>query len=129
MGGQQGREGMRSFRKILIVDDDPALRHSLAEQLEQHGEFSAVECDTAVEALATAGRERFDAILLDIGLPDMDGRELCRRMRSGGGSAPIVILTPGGSEGGTGGRPRGRAQEYLKKPVPAPAPPARVGAH
>src|SRR5436190_1523863 len=84
MGGQQGREGMRSFRKILIVDDDPALRHSLAEQLEQHGEFSAVESDTAVEALATAGRERFDAILLDIGLPDMDGRELCRRMRSAG---------------------------------------------
>src|SRR6266513_2370446 len=82
MGGQQGREGMRSFRKILIVDDDPALRHSLAEQLEQHGEFSAIECGTAVEALATAGRERFDAILLDIGLPDMDGRELCRRMRS-----------------------------------------------
>ena len=75
---------MRSFRKILIVDDDPALRHSLAEQLEQHGEFSAVESDTAVEALATAGRERFDAILLDIGLPDMDGRELCRRMRSAG---------------------------------------------
>ena len=51
---------MRSLRKILIVDDDPALRHSLAEQLEQRGEFSAVESDTAMEALATAGRERFD---------------------------------------------------------------------
>ena len=72
---------MRGLRKILIVDDDPALRRSLAEQLEQHGEFSVVECDTAAEALATAGRERFDAILLDIGLPDLDGRELCRRLR------------------------------------------------
>src|SRR5437879_13636449 len=98
MGGQQGTEGMRSFRKILIVDDDPALRHSLAEQLKRHGEFSTVECDTAAEALATAGRERFDAILLDIGLPDMDGRQLCRRMRTPGLSAPIVLLTARDSE-------------------------------
>src|SRR5256885_3756556 len=107
MGGQQGTEGMRSFRKILIVDDGPALRHSLAEQLEQHGEFSAVECDTAVEALATAGRERVDAILLDIGLPDMDGRELCRRMRSGGGRAPRLLLAPGPHRGPPRDRPPG----------------------
>lgn len=60
---------MRAGRKILIVDDDAALRQSLAEQLELNEEFVAVECDTAAQALERAESERFDAILLDIGLP------------------------------------------------------------
>ena len=120
---------MRSFRKILIVDDDPALRHSLAEQLEQHGEFSAVESDTAVEALATAGRERFDAILLDIGLSDMDGRELCRRMRSGGVSAPIVMLTAADSEADTVTGLDAGANDYVTKPFRLSVLLARLRAH
>ena len=120
---------MRSFRKILIVDDDPALRHSLAEQLEQHGEFSAVESDTAVEALATAGRERFDAILLDIGLPDMDGRELCRRMRSAGVSAPIVMLTAADSEADTVTGLDAGANDYVTKPFRLSVLLARLRAH
>ena len=72
---------MRAGRKILIVDDDIALRQSLAEQLELHEEFVSVQCDRAMQALQLASTERFDAILLDIGLPDMDGRELCRLLR------------------------------------------------
>lgn len=120
---------MRSFRKILIVDDDPALRHSLAEQLEQHGEFSAIECGTAVEALATAGRERFDAILLDIGLPDMDGRELCRRMRSAGVSAPIVMLTAADSEADTVTGLDAGANDYVTKPFRLSVLLARLRAH
>ena len=120
---------MRSLRKILIVDDDPALRHSLAEQLEQHGEFSAVESDTAMEALATAGRERFDAILLDIGLPDMDGRELCRRMRSAGVSAPIVMLTAADSETDTVTGLDAGANDYVTKPFRVSVLLARLRAH
>ena len=120
---------MRSLRKILIVDDDPALRHSLAEQLEQHGEFSAVESDTAMEALATAGRERFDAILLDIGLPDMDGRELCRRMRSAGVSAPIVMLTAADSEADTVTGLDAGANDYVTKPFRLSVLLARLRAH
>jgi DNA-binding response OmpR family regulator len=120
---------MRSFRKILIVDDDPALRHSLAEQLEQHGEFSAIECGTAVEALATAGRERFDAILLDIGLPDMDGRELCRRMRNAGVSAPIVMLTAADSEADTVTGLDAGANDYVTKPFRLSVLLARLRAH
>jgi DNA-binding response OmpR family regulator len=120
---------MRSFRKILIVDDDPALRHSLAEQLEQHGEFSAVESDTAVEALAAAGRERFDAILLDIGLPDMDGRELCRRMRNAGVSAPIVMLTAADSEADTVTGLDAGANDYVTKPFRLSVLLARLRAH
>ena len=120
---------MRSLRKILIVDDDPALRHSLAEQLEQHGEFSAVESDTAMEALATAGRERFDAILLDIGLPDMDGRELCRRMRGAGVSAPIVMLTAAESEADTVMGLDAGANDYVTKPFRLSVLLARLRAH
>ena len=120
---------MRSLRKILIVDDDPALRHSLAEQLEQHGEFSAVESDTAMEALATAGRERFDTILLDIGLPDMDGRELCRRMRSAGVSAPIVMLTAADSEADTVTGLDAGANDYVTKPFRLSVLLARLRAH
>ena len=120
---------MRGLRKILIVDDDPALRHSLAEQLEQHGEFSAVESDTAAEALATAGRERFDAILLDIGLPDMDGRELCRRMRSAGVSAPIVMLTAADSEADTVTGLDAGANDYVTKPFRLSVLLARLRAH
>ena len=120
---------MRSLRKILIVDDDPALRHSLAEQLEQHGEFSAVESDTAMEALATAGRERFDAILLDIGLPDMDGRELCRRMRGAGVSAPIVMLTAADNEADTVMGLDAGANDYVTKPFRLSVLLARLRAH
>jgi DNA-binding response OmpR family regulator len=120
---------MRGLRKILIVDDDPALRRSLAEQLEQHGEFSVVECDTAAEALATAGRERFDAILLDIGLPDLDGRELCRRLRGLGVNAPIVMLTAADSESDTVMGLDAGANDYVTKPFRLSVLLARLRAH
>ena len=89
---------MRAGRRILIVDDDGALRQSLAEQLELHNEFVCVECGTAARALEIVGGERFDTIVLDVGLPDMDGRELCRLLRSAGVRVPIVMLTGADSE-------------------------------
>ncbi|HEV2551916.1 MAG TPA: response regulator [Stellaceae bacterium] len=70
------------------------MRHSLAEQLQKlHEEFSAAQVETGAEALDVTKREHFDAIVLDVGLPDMDGRELCRLMRRGGVRAPILMLT------------------------------------
>ncbi len=71
-------------KKILLVDDDDALRHSLGEQLRLHEEFATVDVDTAAGALEAVKGEYFDAILLDVGLPDMDGREVCRLMRLNG---------------------------------------------
>ena len=120
---------MRSFRKILIVDDDPALRHSLAEQLEQHGEFAVVECGTAAEALDTVGDGRFDAILLDIGLPDKDGRELCRRLRRDGITAPILMLTAADSETDTVTGLDAGANDYVTKPFRLSVLLARLRAH
>src|SRR5262249_22313964 len=90
--------GMRAGRRILIVDDDGALRPTLAEQLELNAEFVAVACDTAARAVELVEGQRFDAILLDVGLPDLDGRELCRLLRRGGIQVPIIMLTGADSE-------------------------------
>ena len=65
-------------KKVLLVDDDEDLRQSLSEQLQLHEEFVTVEAGTSKEGLERAKGEYFDAILLDVGLPDGDGRDLCR---------------------------------------------------
>ena len=86
---------MAGPRPILVVDDDDALRETLSEQLAHDGEFAPVQAATAAEALARLAAEdaRFDAVILDIGLPDGDGRELCARLRKQGMRMPILMLT------------------------------------
>ncbi|HYL49200.1 MAG TPA: response regulator transcription factor [Stellaceae bacterium] len=103
-------------RRILIVDDDSALRHSLAEQLQLHEEFMAVEAATAAEALDMAKRQYHDAVILDVGLPDMDGRELCRLMRREGVRSPILMLTAADSESDTVLGLDSGANDYIAKP-------------
>jgi DNA-binding response OmpR family regulator len=120
---------MHAARKILIVDDDVALRQSLAEQLGRDGEFVSVECDTAAAALETVGRERFDAILLDVGLPDMDGRDLCRAMRDASVGVPIVMLTAADSDGDTVQGLEAGANDYVTKPFRLNVLLARLRAH
>jgi DNA-binding response OmpR family regulator len=120
---------MRASRRILIVDDDDALRQSLAEQLERHAEFASAECSTGAAALATVGKERFDAILLDIGLPDMDGREVCRKMREAGISAPILMLTAADSEADMVCGLDAGANDYVTKPFRLSVLLARLRAH
>src|SRR5438105_511276 len=120
---------MRVGRKILIVDDDGALRQSLAEQLELHEEFTSVQCDSAARALQLGSAERFDAILLDVGLPDMDGRELCRLLRRAGVLVPIVMLTGADSEADTILGLEAGADDYVTKPFRLSVLLARLRAH
>jgi DNA-binding response OmpR family regulator len=120
---------MRAGRRILIVDDDAALRQSLAEQLELHNEFVCVECGTAARALEIVGGERFDTIVLDVGLPDMDGRELCRLLRSAGVRVPIVMLTGADSEPDTILGLESGADDYVTKPFRLSVLLARLRAH
>ena len=80
-------------KKILLVDDDEVLRESLLEQFALHEEFELKGVGTAKEGLDLADGYYFDVILLDVGLPDMDGREACRLMRCGGVESPIILLT------------------------------------
>lgn len=68
-------------KRILLIDDDVILRRALADQLELHEEFETAEAENGAEALAIVEKESFDAILLDVALPDMDGREVCRVLR------------------------------------------------
>jgi DNA-binding response OmpR family regulator len=103
-------------RKILVVDDDVALRHSLAEQLRLHEEFLPEEAEDGAKALALVGQQYFDAILLDVGLPDMDGRELCRLMRRSGVRSPILMLTGADTDSDTILGLDSGANDYITKP-------------
>jgi len=84
---------MAQVRKVLIADDDNELRAALAEQLALHEEFAASQADTAAKALASMRAEQPDLIIMDVGLPDMDGREAVRIMRKDGFKNPIIMLT------------------------------------
>ncbi|RZI72380.1 MAG: response regulator transcription factor, partial [Pseudomonas sp.] len=70
---------MSALRRILIIEDDAALRATMAEQILSGGEFSTDEAESAAEAegLLASEHARYDAILLDVGLPDSDGRDFC----------------------------------------------------
>jgi DNA-binding response OmpR family regulator len=120
---------MNTGRKILVVDDDSALRHSLAEQLQLHEEFVTAEAATAQQALELTKQHYYDAIILDVGLPDMDGRELCRLMRRNGVRAPILMLTGADSEADTILGLDSGANDYIPKPFRLSVLLARLRAH
>ena len=92
---------MASSKQILIVDDDAALRNSLAEQLELHEGFVTFQAEDGKRALALVKEHHFEVILLDVGLPDADGRDLCRLMRRQGVKTPIILLTAHESDADT----------------------------
>jgi len=120
---------MTSSRKILLVDDDDALRASLAEQLQLHEEFATVQAPTGGAALAAVKGDHFDAILLDVGLPDMDGREVCRAMRRNGVTAPVLMLTGAAGDADTILGLDAGANDYITKPFRMNILLARLRAH
>jgi DNA-binding response OmpR family regulator len=109
---------MAGPRPLLIVDDDGALRATLVEQLSLDGEFAPEEAGTATEAeqLLLAAGSRYDAVLLDIGLPDGDGRELCVRLRRHGLKIPIIMLTGADAETDVVRGLDAGANDYIAKP-------------
>ena len=116
-------------RTILLVDDDETLRSVLAEQLALHGEFATQEAGTASEAVDAVALEQFDAVILDVGLPDMDGRELCRAMRSRGLKVPIVMLTGVDTDADAVLGFDAGANDYVAKPFRFEVLRARLRAH
>jgi two-component system response regulator MprA len=78
--------------RILIVDDDRALRDALRRALVLGG-YDTVLAANGEDALAEIAAAAPDAVVLDIGLPDIDGLEVCRRLRSGGNRVPVLMLT------------------------------------
>ena len=107
---------MSQGKKILIVDDDDVLRQSLVEQLRLHEDFAITEANTAAGGLEKSQAEHVDAVLLDVGLPDMDGTEVCRRWRAEGGRTPVLMLTARGALGDRVSGLDSGADDYLVKP-------------
>ncbi len=107
---------MTGGQKILLVEDDEALRTSLSEQLHLHEEFETHTATTGAEALEAGKAGHFDLIILDVGLPDMDGREVCRLLRRGGVRAPILMLTGADTEADTILGLDSGANDYITKP-------------
>jgi DNA-binding response OmpR family regulator len=115
---------------LLIVDDDEALRRELASQLALHEGFAIREAGTGREALElAAGGEPLAAVLLDVGLPDVDGREVCRSLRERGFKAPIIMLTALADEAETVQGLDAGANDYVTKPFRLGVLMARLRAH
>jgi DNA-binding response OmpR family regulator len=108
---------MANKRKILIVDDDAELRGTLAEQLSLHEEFEASGAETGAAGLAAAQHDGdVDLVLMDVGLPDADGREIVRALRQNGFKAPIIMLTGHDTDSDTIMGLESGANDYVVKP-------------
>jgi DNA-binding response OmpR family regulator len=107
---------MAQSRTILIVDDDEDLRGALAEQIDLEDDFRTVQAKTAGEGVALAKEIRPDLILLDVDLPDMDGRNACKQMREDGVLAPVIMLTAAASDADTVQGLDAGADDYVTKP-------------
>ena len=107
---------MGQSKKILIIQDDTLLVEELSEQLLMHNEFDVISAETASTGMAAAESEAPDLILLDMGLPDQDGRETCKIMRKAGIKTPIIILTGADSDADTTLGLEAGASDYVTKP-------------
>ena len=120
---------MSNGKRILIVDDDTLLLQMLSEQLQLHEEFITVSAESAAQALERVKSDYFDVIILDVGLPDMDGREVCRLMRRSGVKSPIIMLTGASTDADTILGLDAGANDYVTKPFRLGILLARLRAH
>jgi DNA-binding response OmpR family regulator len=89
---------MSAKKKILIVDDDDLLRQTLLDQLSLHDEFIVTDAASATMGIKALKQDAADIVILDVNLPDMDGREACKIMRRNGYKGPVIMLTAQGSD-------------------------------
>jgi len=117
-------------KKLLLVDDDDLLRDTLVEQFSLHDEFDVEALTTAASGIDRVKQDaHVDLLLLDVGLPDMDGREACRVMRKNGFKSPVIMLTGADSEADTILGLDAGANDYVTKPFRFGVLLARVRAH
>ena len=120
---------MSSAKRVLLVEDDAMLSASLAEQLAQEGDYSVVPVGDCAGARAAAAEGLYEFMILDVGLPDGDGRVLCREFRTQGVTCPIVLLTAAASDADTIQGLASGANDYVTKPFRFAVLMARVHAH
>lgn len=107
---------MAGVKTILLVDDDDDLREALAEQFEMHDGFETLQAATAMDGVRMVADERVDLVLLDVDLPDKDGREACKQIRSHGIHVPIIMLTGQDTDSDTILGLDAGANDYVTKP-------------
>ncbi len=120
---------MPSTKRVLLVDDDDMLRASLAEQLEQEDGFRPVEARNCAEARRLAHDDLYDVMILDVGLPDGDGRTLCRELRAEGITCPIILLTAKDADEDVIAGLKSGANDHIAKPFRFAVLAARIHAH
>ena len=122
------RGRMAQLNKILLVDDDEDLREALSEQLLMTEDFDVYEGSSGAEALEKIKQQSYDLMVLDVGLPDTDGRELCRLIRKQGVKCPILMLTGHDTDSDTILGLDAGANDYITKPFKFPVLLARLRA-
>jgi DNA-binding response OmpR family regulator len=116
-------------RHILIVDDDPVLSEALVERFLAYEEFEVSTAETASAGIRAAREGEFDLIVMDVGLPDMDGREAVKLLRKAGIRVPIIMLTGQDSDPDEILGLESGANDYVTKPCRFELLLARVNAH
>ena len=107
---------MAQPKTLLIIDDNDELRTELAELLGSDAEFRIVQADTGASGVAAALDARPDLILLDVDLPDTNGREVCRELRARQVACPVIMLTAADAEADMVGGLDAGANDYVTKP-------------
>jgi DNA-binding response OmpR family regulator len=107
---------MSNVRTILLVDDDDGLRDQLKEQLSLHDEFDVSAAATATKGIEAVKATRFDLVVMDVNLPDMDGREAVKLLRKTGFKSPVIMLTGNDSEADMILGLDSGANDYVTKP-------------
>jgi len=120
---------MSTVKKILIIDDDDILRETLREQFSLHEEFVITDVGNAIGGVKQCKADLYDLIILDVNMPDMDGREACKIMRKNGYKGPVIMLTAQDSDSDTILGLDSGANDYVTKPFRFGVLLARIRAH
>jgi DNA-binding response OmpR family regulator len=120
---------MSAQKKLMIIDDDDTLRETLKEQFSLHDEYSVTDFATAGAGVKALKGDVPDLVILDVNLPDMDGREACKLMRKQGYKGPVVMLTAEASDSDTILGLDAGANDYVTKPFRFAVLLARIRSH
>ena len=120
---------MSNSKKIIIIDDDDMLRDTLKDQFSLHDEFVVSDAATATAGVKAVKADHADLVILDVNLPDMDGREACKIIRRNGYKGPVIMLTGQTSDSDTILGLDSGANDYIAKPFRFGVLLARIRAH
>jgi DNA-binding response OmpR family regulator len=120
---------MSTEKKITIIDDDDMLRDTLKDQFSLHDEYIISDFGTATAGVKGVKQDMPDLVILDVNLPDMDGREACKILRRNGYKGPVIMLTAQSSDSDVILGLDSGANDYIAKPFRFAVLLARIRSH